>query len=35
MKADDHFMVFPLSQYWMTGQSQWIMTTMIRIDFLK
>ena len=32
MKADDHFMVFPLSQYWMTGQSRWIMTTMIRID---
>lgn len=32
MKADDHFMVFPFSQYWMTGQSRWIMTTMIRID---
>lgn len=32
MKADDHFMVFPLSQYWMAGQSRWIMTTMIRID---
>ncbi len=32
MKADDHFMVFPLSQYWMTGQNRWIMTTMIRID---
>ena len=32
MKAGDHFMVFPLSQYWMTGQSRWIMTTMIRID---
>lgn len=32
MKADDYFMVFPLSQYWMTGQSRWIMTTMIRID---
>lgn len=32
MKADDHFMVFPLSQYWMTGQSRWIMITMIRID---
>lgn len=31
MKADDHFMVFPLSQYWMTGQNRWIMTTMIRI----
>ena len=31
MKTDDHFMVFPLSQYWMTGQSRWIMTTMIRI----
>lgn len=32
MKTDDHFMVFPFSQYWMTGQNRWIMTTMIRID---
>lgn len=32
MKPANHFLVFPLNQYWMNTKRRWIVTVMIRIE---
>lgn len=31
LKTDDHYIVFPFNQCWMTNKNPWLMTTMLRI----